>query len=114
MLALRGRVSPFLVLTVPGTADPRWTLTWYMAVFFFLGVVVGGQIIGDLSYLMEISPDERRPEYTGYMNALVAPTRLLPLLAAGLADAVGFGPVFAVAMVAGVLRLGVLKRLEET
>jgi MFS family permease len=113
VLALTGLVSPFLGLTVPGTADPRWTLTWYMAVFFFLGAVVGGQIIGDLSYLMEVSPDERRPEYTGYMNALVAPTRLLPLLAAGLADTVGFGPVFAVAMVAGVLRLGMLKRLEE-
>ncbi|MBC8446701.1 MAG: MFS transporter [Chloroflexi bacterium] len=113
-LAVTGLVSPLLGLMVPGMAGPRWALAGYMATFFFLGAVAGGQIIGGLSYLMEISPDDRRPEYSGYMNALVAPTRLLPLLAAGLADAVGFGPVFAAAVVAGVLRLGMLQMLEAT
>ncbi|MFQ5856686.1 MAG: MFS transporter [Anaerolineae bacterium] len=112
-LAVTGVASPLLGLTVPIAADPRWTLIGYAVAFFFLGAVLGGQIIGDLSYLMEISPDDRRPEYTGYMNALVAPNRLLPLLTAGLADAVGFAPVFVVAVVAGVLRLMVLQYLER-
>jgi len=97
-LAVTGVVGPLLGLVMPRAADPRLILAGYAIVFFFfLGAVAGGQIIGDLSYLMELSPDERRPEYTGYLNALVAPTRLFPLLAAGLADGVGFGPVFAVA-----------------
>ncbi len=112
-LAVAGMVSPLLALGLPQVSDPRLTLVGYATVFFFQGAVLGGQIIGDLSYLMEISPDERRPEYTGYLNALVAPTRLLPLLAAGLADAVGFAPLFAMAAVAGGLRLGVLRRLEN-
>ncbi len=62
---------------------------------------------------MEISPDERRPEYTGYMNALVAPARTFPLFAAGLVDLIGFTPVFAIAMIGGMARLVALYKLRQ-
>ena len=62
-------------------------LAWFVVVFFILGAVGNGRTIAYLGYLMEISPDDRRPAYSGYFNALVAPAALLPIAAAGIAAA---------------------------
>lgn len=109
LLALVSLISPGLALLLGGQEN----LVGYGAVFFFLGAVASGGIIADLGYLMEISPDARRPEYTGYMNALVVPARTFPLLAAGLVDLIGFTPVFAIAVVGGMARLVALYKLRQ-
>jgi len=62
---------------------------------------------------MEISPGTRRPEYSGYMNALVAPSRVLPFVAGALLEVLSFQTLFAVSAAAALLgRLAVLRRLE--
>ncbi len=59
---------------------------------------------------MEISPDDRRPAYSGYFNALTAPAYLLPIAGGFLADAVGMGIVFADAAAAAVAQFALLRR----
>jgi hypothetical protein len=45
---------------------------------------MNGVTIGYLGYLMEISPDDRRPAYSAYFNALASPAALAPLVGGGL------------------------------
>lgn len=107
-------MSPLLAIILPAQRlSPEGTLAGYALVFFFVGASVSGEIVGDLGYLMEISPDDRRPEYSGYMNALVAPSRLLPFVAGALLEVLSFQTLFAVAVAAALLgRLAVLRWLE--
>jgi hypothetical protein len=60
---------------------------------------------------MEISPDDRRPAYSGYFNALVAPVWLLPIAAAALAEFTTFAVVFAASLLAAGAQVLVLRRL---
>ena len=69
--------------------------------------------IAQLGCLMEISPDDRRPAYSGYFNALAAPATLLPLAGAAVFHALSLGAVFAVSAVAMVLQLLVIARLRK-
>ncbi len=41
-------------------------------VFMLLGALGNGITIAMLGSLMEISPDDRRPAYSGYFNAMAA------------------------------------------
>jgi Na+/melibiose symporter-like transporter len=108
-------VGPVLALVVSAhTVAPENVLLWYAVVFFFLGVTTTGEIIGDLGYLMEISPDARRPEYSGYMNALVAPSRLLPFVGGAIVALGSFPLLFTIAALAVAARLRVVARLAST
>lgn len=62
-----------------------------LIVFACLGALSNGLTIAVIGLLMEISPDDRRPAYSGYFNALTSPAYLLPLLG-GLAFA-AFGAI---------------------
>jgi hypothetical protein len=81
-------------------------------VFVLLGALVNGTTIAMLGYLMEISPDDRRPAYSGYFNALVAPAALLPLVGAVVVAAASLGGVFAVSLAAAVLQYWMVRRLR--
>ncbi len=112
-LAAISLLSPALALGLPRMTglSSAATLAGYSGLFFVLGAVQTGNSIATLAYLMHISPDDRRPEYSGYNNALVAPTRLLPLLAGALAQTFSLSSVFAVAALAVPFQWIVLERL---
>lgn len=106
-------VSPLIAIVLSFAAVAgSMSLAAYALIFFFVGAAVAGDVVGELGYLMELSPDERRPEYSGYMNALVAPSRLLPF-AGGLIALWSFDLLFVIAVVGVVARLVVLARLES-
>lgn len=113
-VAVLSIVSPTLAVVfsfifAPGSV---FLLAGYAVVFFFAGITSSGGTVADLGYLMEISPDDQRPAYSGYMNALVAPTRLLPLVAGALLEVLPFSFVFGTASLAVLVRLGLLYRLS--
>ena len=113
-LTVTSAVSPLLAIVLPAlTLSPEGTVAGY-ALVFFVGASISGEVIGDLGYLMEISPDDRRPEYSGYVNALVAPSRLLPFVARVLLEVLSFHILFGAAAAAALLgRLAVLRSLER-
>lgn len=94
-------------------AAPLAPLAWFAAVFFVLGAVGNGGTIAQLGYLMEISPDDRRPAYSGFFNAIVAPAALSPLAGAALVEATGLPAVFAVSALAAVLQALAVRRLRH-
>src|SRR5215831_4995946 len=114
--AALGFVAPALTLGWIATIE-RWpgaaALPWFIGVFALLGAAGNAATIAQLGYLMEVSPDERRPAYSGYFNTLVAPTTVLPTLAAALAEATSYAVVFAVSGASALLQILAVRRLRQ-
>jgi MFS family permease len=108
-------VPPLGVLTIlmaDGVSADN--IIWsFAALFFAVGVLANGMTIGYLGYLMEISPDDRRPAYSAYFNTLASPAALLPLVGAMITDVLSLNAVFMVAMIAAILQLYLYKRLAR-
>jgi MFS family permease len=106
---------PFAALALLSTAGAGggWMLAGFAVLFVAVGALVNGMTIGYLGYLMEISPDDRRPSYSAYFNALASPAALLPLAGAAIVDRVSLQGVFAVAMIAAAVQLVVIGKLAR-
>ena len=61
---------------------------------------------------MEISPDDRRPAYSGYFNALTAPAFVLPFVGGFAVVALGAWIVFATALAAAIGQTMFLVRID--
>jgi len=97
------------LLAVP--LPPATAMPILLAVFFSLGALANGVTIAVIGLLMEISPADRRPAYSGYFNALTAPAFLFPL-AGGLAvSALGIWVVFAVSLAAAIAQAAFVIRI---
>lgn len=107
------RVAPPLLMAglLLGPVPGANSLPLLLAAFFALGALANGLTIAVIGLLMEISPDERRPAYSGYFNSLTAPAFLLPLLGGVIAGTSGPGLVFTLsalsALVQAILLLGI-------
>lgn len=112
-LSLVAPLAMLAWLNLPMVHSETMPLPWFAAVFFVLGAVGNGATIAQLGYLMEISPDDRRPAYSGYFNALIAPAALAPIIGGGLVSLTGLAPVFAAAGVAAVMQWFFARRLRS-
>jgi MFS family permease len=111
-----GAIAPLLALVwIAGLEDGRGlALPYFAVVFSLLGAVGNGGTIAQLGYLMEISPDDHRPAYSGYFNAAVAPVTLLPMAAGAVAQAVdSFVAIFAISGAAAALQFLAVRRLRS-
>ena len=110
------RIAPpvlILVLTARGGLGGLPALPGLALVFMLMGALGNGITIAMLGYLMEISPDDRRPAYSGYFNAMVAPASLLPLAGAVIVEAASLRMVFAVSLIAAMLQFLAVRRLRR-
>jgi MFS family permease len=107
-VALLGMAPPLLVLVLASSDSGG-----FMLLFLVLGALGNGSTIAMLGYLMEISPDDRRPAYSGYFNAMVAPAALLPLAGAAIVEAASLGAVFGLSLIAAALQFVAVRRLRR-
>jgi Major Facilitator Superfamily len=84
----------------------------FIAVFVLNGALANGLTIAVIGFLMEISPEDRRPAYSGYFNAITAPAFLLPLVGGALAAIFGLGVVFALSLLAACVQFWLLARID--
>lgn len=108
------RTVPPLLTLVWSWVAVTWavpTLAGFAVIFLVLGALGNGITIAMLGYLMEISPDDRRPAYSGYFNALVAPAALLPVAGAAIVEATSLSGVFVVSLGAAMLQYLTVRRL---
>jgi MFS family permease len=105
-----GALATFAVVT---NLTPQATLVAFAVLFVTIGALINGMTIGYLGYLMEFSPDDRRPAYSAYFNALASPAALLPLVGAAIADVLSLRAVFIVAVLAAALQLVLYARLSR-
>ncbi len=114
-VALLRAIPPLLAILWSSIAGV-WAVSaigGFAVVFLLLGAVGNGITIAVIGYLMEISPDDRRPAYSGYFNALVAPSALLPLVGAAIVVATSLAGVFAVSLCAAFLQFLIIRRLRN-
>ena len=111
IVTLFNMLPSMLVLAWFAAGERSDALAWLGGAFFLLGAASNGAAIAQLGYLMEISPENARPAYSGYFNMLVAPAALSPLLGAGLAG-VHLAAPFAAALAFGVLAAAAIGRLR--
>ena len=110
------RIAPpvlILVLAARGGLGGLPALPGLALVFMLMGALGNGITIAMLGYLMEISPDDRRPAYSGYFNAMVAPASLLPLAGAVIVEAASLRMVFVVSLIAAMLQFLAVRRLRR-
>jgi MFS family permease len=88
-------------------------LVAFAALFVVIGALINGMTIGYLGYLMEVSPNEQRPAYSAYFNALASPAALLPLAGAAIADVLSLRVVFVVTVLAAVLQIVLYAQLSR-
>lgn len=110
IVALVRMLPPALVLLLLGLDAGTYG---YMALFVAIGAMMNGVTISYLGYLMKISPDDRRPAYSAYFNAMASPAALLPLLGAGLVSFISIHAVFVAAILAALLQLLLLQRISR-
>ncbi len=110
-----GRIFPplFVALMAVGIFQFDGELFYiFIGLFFISGALANGLTIAVIGFLMEISPNEQRPAYSGYFNAITAPAFLLPLLAGVIATYFGVEVVFAVSMFAAALQFALLSQIK--
>ncbi len=101
-----------LAIFAAASSFPPWAmLVAFAALFVAVGALVNGMTVGYLGYLMEISPNELRPAYSAYFNALASPAALLPLAGAAIADGLSLEAVFIVALIAAAFQIVLYARL---
>lgn len=106
-------VPPILAVIWIVIEPPVSSWVWFSALFAVLGASGNGAIIAQLGYLMEISPEARRPAYSGYFTALIAPATMFPLLGAFVTRWSGLGAVFVVSVVAILIQVLVIYILRH-
>lgn len=114
VVALRA-VPPvaMLVLALLAPENDSLRLAAFVLLFFVLGALTNGLTIAVVGYLMELSPDDRRPAYSGYFNAMTAPVYLLPFLGGVLIQSAGASLVFTLAGVSALAQYLALRRTEN-
>jgi len=110
-VAVLALLPPLLTLAWFSAGERADALAWFGAAFFMLGAASNGAVIAQLGYLMEVSPNDMRPAYSGYFNMLVAPVTLSPLAGAAL---IGLHPAapFVAALGFGALAAAAIGRLR--
>ncbi len=81
--------------------------------FCITGALANGLTIAIIGFLMEISPNDQRPAYSGYFNAITAPAFLLPLVAGIIATYFSFLFIFVISMFAAILQFLILNKLSN-
>ena len=106
-----GRIFPpvaVIALSLLGSGEAV-----YFVIFFASGALANGLTIAVIGFLMEISPEDQRPAYSGYFNAITAPAFLLPLLAGVVATWFGLTTVFALSALAAIAQALILRQVSR-
>jgi hypothetical protein len=111
MVRLLPPIGVLLILDLGIQADTA--IVGFAGLFVLIGALINGMTIGYLGYLMEISPDDRRPAYSAYFNSLASPAALLPLAGAALVQIITIDAVFITATLAAVAQLIALHRISK-
>jgi len=108
-------VPPIAILFLSGvwSPPPEALLFGFMGLFFILGALANGLTIAVIGFLMEISPEDRRPSYSGYFNAFTAPAYLFPLLGGALVAVLGLWVVFAISLAAALLQFLYVRQIRH-
>ncbi len=94
-------LMPATALLVTHMDKSLWILSlWIM---FFVGAsALNGIIVGSMSYMLDISPDNARSKYIGTFNTLISPWMFTPMAAGAVLGLIGFRTLFLLSLLSGI------------
>ncbi|MEW6243340.1 MAG: MFS transporter [Bacillota bacterium] len=105
-------LAPVLCLLATFIGGPL-RVVLFLFVFACLGIFGSGSWMGFVNYIIDCTPEDRRPTYLGAVNTIIAPTTLLPVVGGVIVRRFGYVSLFAIT--AALLFAAVLwgRRLKE-
>jgi MFS family permease len=97
--------------SVPG--ESPWFTAVYVLLFVFLGAMNNSFMLGHMNYLLEMSPEEKRPIYIGLSNTLTGYIVVVPLLGGVLVNLVSYEPLYILTALCLAPTLALTLRLSE-
>ncbi len=85
----------------------------FVPIFLLIGATISGNQVGFNSFLLDISPEDRRPTYVGMTNTTMGCASFFPAVGGILADLAHLDAVFMMSAVTGVLALVVCAKVKE-
>ena len=83
-----------------------------LAYAIFTMTNIGG-MIGRMNYLLEIAPDGRRPSYIAFMNIMLTPAAVFPLIGGIVSENLSFQANFLLSFILSLVALYYACRLGE-
>jgi MFS family permease len=107
----------FLALILPAFtlfhSQTDLPVVWFSLVFFMIGGVRSGLIIGAVNYVVEISPGEQRPTYLGTIHTLMAIPAFSPVLGGWIIERFSFETLFIILTFSASIAIFLAYRLIE-
>jgi len=87
--------------------------TMIASTFFINGFIRSGRFISNITYLLEVAPEDKRPLYVGFMNSFTFPLMLSPAIGGLLLTVAGIRILFLASICFAVANLVLSSRLHE-
>jgi MFS family permease len=81
--------------------------------FFINGLIRSGRFISNITYLLEVAPEDKRPLYVGFMNSFTFPLMLSPVIGGLILTLAGIRVLFLASVCFAVANLILSSRLRE-
>lgn len=85
----------------------------FIAAYTLSAMTMNGRGIGDMNYLLDLAPEEKRPSYVAFMSVMLAPTALVPLIGGMIAELISFQATFIISFVFGLGGYMLVCKLDE-
>jgi MFS family permease len=88
-------------------------ILFYSLTFVFSGFAMSGMFTGRMTYVLDISPPDRRPTYTSFMNMFMLPQGALPVLGGVLVSWISYQNTFVLSLIFVPLSVLMARRLKD-
>ncbi|MFT5368602.1 MAG: MFS family permease [Candidatus Latescibacterota bacterium] len=88
-------------------------ILFYSLTFVFSGFATSGMFTGRMTYVLDISPPDRRPTYTSFMNMFMLPQGALPVLGGVLVSWISYQNTFVLSLIFVPLSVLMARRLKD-
>jgi len=85
----------------------------FIAAYTLSAMTMNGRGIGDMNYLLDLAPEEKRPSYVAFMSVMLAPTAFVPLIGGMIAELISFQATFIISFVFGLGGYMLVRKLDE-
>jgi MFS family permease len=88
-------------------------ILFYALTFVFSGFATSGMYTGRMTYVLDISPPNRRPTYTSFMNMFMLPQGVLPVLGGLLVSVISYQNTFVLSLFFVPLSVLMARKLKD-
>ena len=111
-------LAPIIAITTPHFPDINLIydikigLIIYCLAFVITSSVTDGMTIANMTYIMDIAPEKKRPTYIGLLNTIISPFTLIPILGGYIINISSYYVIFIISIVTILLYLYYTSKID--